>query len=145
MAHIGRCWLTSYPISHASSSYLCCFQGTSILNHMQWCQFLLLKTPSKLPSEVEKTRVLAAQYQMACSPLKVLVSVPGPALPLRVRDLRSHRLVVGVASAHSLASLRVGAQTPSPQLEHSRIWTWIDLPMNKKRHSQVGCGLSPEI
>ena len=28
--------------------------------------------------------------------VKVLVSVPGPALPLRVRDLRSHHLHVGV-------------------------------------------------
>ena len=78
-------------------------------------QVLLLKPPN---SEVGKTQ----GYQMMCS-LKVLVSVPSPALPLKVRDLRNHHLVVGVASVHSLASLRVGAQTQSPQLARSRIWT----------------------
>ena len=51
--------------------------------------------------------MLAAQYQTMCSLLKELVSVPGPALPLSVRGLRSHHLVVGVASAHSIVILKV--------------------------------------
>ena len=55
--------------------------------------------------------------------LKGLVSVPGPALPLRVWDLRGHHLGVGVASALSSVSLRVGAQNLFPQLAHSHTWT----------------------
>jgi len=83
------------------------------------------------------------QYQMTCLLLKVPVSVPAPALPLRVRALKSHRLVVGVASARSLASLRVDAQTQSPQLAHSHIWTSEDLPMNKSNILRIDYGLNP--
>ena len=113
--------------------------------HIQRLQLLLLNLPSKLPSEVEKTHVLAAQYQMMCSPLKVLVSVPGPALPLRVRDLRSHRLGVGVASAHSIVILRVGAQTQSPQLAHSHALISVDLPTSNGKDCRAGCVWSQRI
>ena len=36
---------------------------------------------------------------------------------------QSHHLDVGVANARSLASLSLDAQTPSPQLARSHIWT----------------------
>ena len=112
---------------------------------MQSLQLLLLKPPSKLLSEVEKTRLLAAQYQMMCLLLKELVSVPGPALPLRVRDLRSHRLAVGVASARSTVILRVGAQTQSPQLAHSHALISVDLLMSNSKNSEPGCVWSQRI
>jgi len=86
---------------------------------MQLLQMVFLKLQSKLFSEVKNTLVLAAQHLMMCSLLKELMSVPVPALPLKVRGLRSHHLGVGVASAHSLVILRVDAQIPSPQLAHS--------------------------
>jgi len=106
---------------------------------MQSLQLLLLKPPIKLPSEVEKTRALAAQYQMMCLLLKELVSVPSPALPLRVRGLRTHRLAVGVASAHSTVILRVDVQTQSPQLAHSHALISVDLPMSNSKNSEAGC------
>ena len=112
---------------------------------MQWLQLLLLKPPSKLSSEVEKTCVLTAQYQMMCSLLKELVSVPGPALPLSVRGLRSHRLVVGVASAHSIVILKVNAQTQSPQLAHSHALISVDLLMSNSKNSEPGCVWSQRI
>ena len=114
-------------------------------NLMQRLQLLLLNPPSKLPSELEKTRVLAAQYQTTCSPLKVLVSVPGPALPLRVRDLRSHHLGVGVASAHFIVILRVDAQTQSPQLARSHALISVDLPTNNNKNCKAGCVWSQRI
>ena len=114
------------------------------LNHMQCLQLLLLKHPSKLPSEVERTYLLAAQCQ-TCSLLKELVSVPGPALPLRVRNLRSHHLAVGVASAHSTVILRVDAQTQSPQLARSHALISVDLLMSSSKNSEPGYVWSQKV
>ena len=115
------------------------------LNYMQSLQLLLLKPLSKVLSEVEKTRVLAAQYQMMCLLLKVLVSAPSPVLPLRMTDLRSHHLAVGVASAHSTVILRVDAQTQSPQLAHSHALISVDLLMSNSKNSEPGCGWNQKI
>ena len=97
---------------------------------LQCFQLLLLKPSSKLPSEsrktcaveAEKTCVLAAtQHQMMCSLLKVLVAVQDPALPGKETDLRDHHLGVGVATAHSVVTLKMGVQTLFPKLAHSHV------------------------
>ena len=128
---------------HPCSLYTTSERGYS-LTHIQWLCLLLI-TPSKHPSEADKTRVLAlpAKYRTTCLLVRVLVSVPDPAIPLRVRALRSHQLGVGVVSAHSSVSMRVDAQTQLPQLTHSHIWTSEDSPMNKSKILKVDYGLNP--
>ena len=131
--------ITPHPVKK------CCLPLKLFSNHMQRLQLLLLNPPNKLPARVEKTCVLAVQYQMTCSPLKVLVSVPGPALPLRVRDVRSHRLGVGVANAHFIVILRVDAHIPSPQLARSHALISVDLPTSNSKNCKAGCVWSQRI
>jgi len=113
--HNSHCWLC---MTKVLASLISSQQVTLLphFNHMQQIlQMVFLKLQSKLLS--------AAQHLMMCSLLKVLVSVPVPALPLKVRGLRSHHLAVDVANAHSLVILRVDAQNPSPQLALSHALT----------------------
>jgi len=62
-----------------------------------------------------------------------------------VRDLRSHRLAVGVASAHSTVILRVDAQTQSPQLARSHALILVDLLMSNSKNSGAGCVWSQKV
>ena len=106
--------------------------------HTQWLQIQFLKLPTKLCSETRKTRVLTQQCQVICLLLKA-VTVLDPVLPLGESDLRGHHLGVGVATAHSLAILKMGVQIPFLKLAHSHVSMLVDLPMNKNRNSEVGC------
>ena len=90
------------------------------VSDVQWFQLQLLQPQRKLPLEPKKacvlqdkkSCVLAMEHQMMSSPLKVLVAVQDLALPVRETDLRSHHLDVGVATALSLVTLKMGVQIP---------------------------------
>ena len=98
---------------------LLCLSCTCVCpTQLQWFQLQLLQLQRNLPSELEKTCILkktcllAMEYQMMCSPLKLLVAVQDITLPVRETDLRGHHLGVDVATAHSLVTLKMGVQTP---------------------------------
>jgi len=73
---------------------------------------------------------------MMCSLLKVLVSVPGPALPLRVKDLRSHNLDVGVVYKCTFFSfIETSYLNPILLASYYHVQELISRP-----HPQGGCG-----
>ena len=96
----------------------------AVLLYILSTQLQLLKPARKLPSEVKKTRVLAARHQMMCLLSKVLVSVLDLALPLRLRRLRTH--------------LRLALQLLQPQLTHFPTSRSVDLPPSSTRDSVSG-------
>ena len=114
---------------------------------VQWFQLQLIQVQRKLPSEpkkacilkTEKTCALAMEHQMMFSLLKVVIAVQYSVLPFRETDLRGHHLGVGVATAHSLVTLKMAVQTQFPKLAHSDTSMWVDLPMNNKGNLKVGC------
>ena len=88
--------------------------------YQQWFQLQLLKQQRKLPSETRKTHVLV--NHQTCLLLKVLVPVLDPALPLRVKKLRTH--------------LKLALQTLLP---HSPTSMSVDLPQSNRRGSVSDC------
>ena len=86
--------------------------------YLQCCQLQLLR---KLPSETRKTHMLENRPTL----LKVLVPVRDPALPLRVRKLRT--------------LLRLALQPLLPQPAHSHTSRKVDSPLNNRRNSVSGC------
>ena len=71
--------------------------------------------------------------------MKVLVAVQDPALPVRETDLGGHHLGVGVATAHSIVTLKMVVHTPFPKLAHFHVLMYVDLPMNNKGNLELGC------
>ena len=58
---------------------------------------------------------------------------PGPSFP------RDHHLGVGVATAHSIVTLKMAVHIPFPKLAHFHVLMLVDLPLNRSKNLEVGC------